>query len=97
MDKVAGFCSHFQELLPSGWLTPAPQSAPGGCNHQNTGLGNKAALQSARERSGWDFFLSFVFSSLIKMILVSELPPIVKTTQKPNVYSRLIIIFLSCD
>lgn len=52
--------------------------------------------QHVKDQKGISFFL-FVFSSLIKMILVSELPPIVKTTQKPNVYSGLIIIFLSCD
>lgn len=88
MDTVYGFCSHFWELLPGVWLTPAPQSAPGRCSQQDMGLGN----QAGSERAKWDCLFLFF---LIKMILVSGLPPTVLAAQKPNVNSWLTIIFLS--
>lgn len=54
------------------------------------------AVSEYKSRMGFlSIFLSF-FPPLIKMILVSELPLLVKAAQEPIVYSWLIIIFLPC-
>lgn len=68
--------------VPEWQLTPAAPSPPEGCSPGIWAWEIYGSFAVSSERSEWDFFLSF---PLIKMILVSELPPTVEAAQKPCV------------